>query len=46
MRLTQLFVNRPPLVFVASALVSLPGAFALSTLVQQNFPNIDFPTIT
>ncbi len=45
MRLTQLFVNRPPLVFVAIALVSLLGAFALSTLVQQNFPNIDFPTI-
>ncbi|HEX3550926.1 MAG TPA: efflux RND transporter permease subunit [Candidatus Elarobacter sp.] len=45
MRLTQLFVNRPPMVFVAIALVSLLGAFALSTLVQQNFPNIDFPTI-
>jgi HAE1 family hydrophobic/amphiphilic exporter-1 len=45
MRLTQLFVNRPPLVFVAIALVSLLGAFALSTLVQQNFPNIDFPTV-
>jgi hydrophobic/amphiphilic exporter-1 (mainly G- bacteria), HAE1 family len=45
MRLTQLFVNRPPLVFVAIALVSLLGAFALATLVQQNFPNIDFPTV-
>jgi HAE1 family hydrophobic/amphiphilic exporter-1 len=45
MRLTQLFVNRPPLVFVAIALVTLLGVFSLSTLVQQNFPNIDFPTI-
>jgi HAE1 family hydrophobic/amphiphilic exporter-1 len=45
MRLTQLFVNRPPLVFVAIALVTLIGIFSLSTLVQQNFPNIDFPTI-
>ncbi|HYZ16506.1 MAG TPA: efflux RND transporter permease subunit, partial [Candidatus Acidoferrum sp.] len=45
MRLTQLFVNRPPLVFVAIAVVVLIGTFSLSTLVQQNFPNVDFPTI-
>ncbi len=45
MRLTQLFVNRPPLVFVAIALVAIVGLFSLATLVQQQFPNIDFPTI-
>ena len=45
MRLTQLFVNRPTLVFVALALVLLAGSFALATLVQQNLPNIDFPTV-
>jgi HAE1 family hydrophobic/amphiphilic exporter-1 len=45
MRLTQLFVNRPTLVFVAVALVVLVGVFSLATLVQQQFPNIDFPTV-
>jgi hydrophobic/amphiphilic exporter-1 (mainly G- bacteria), HAE1 family len=45
-RLTQLFVNRPPLVFVAISVVVLLGAYALATLVQQNFPNIDFPTVS
>jgi HAE1 family hydrophobic/amphiphilic exporter-1 len=44
-RITQLFVNRPPLVFVLITLVTLAGCFALATLVQQQFPNIDFPTI-
>jgi len=44
-RITQLFVNRPPLVFVLIALITLGGCFALATLVQQQFPNIDFPTI-
>ncbi len=45
-RLTQLFVNRPPLVFVMLALVALLGGFAMATLVQQNLPNVDFPTIS
>src|SRR5450755_35214 len=45
MRLTQLFVNRPPLVFVALALIAIAGIFSLATLVQQQFPNIDFPTV-
>ena len=45
-RITQLFVNRPPLVFVLLALIALMGGFALATLVQQQFPNIDFPTIS
>ena len=44
-RITQLFVNRPPLVFVLVALMALVGSFSLATLVQQQFPNIDFPTI-
>jgi HAE1 family hydrophobic/amphiphilic exporter-1 len=44
-RITQLFVNRPPLVFVLIALITLGGCFALATLVQQQFPNIDFPTV-
>ena len=44
-RITQLFVNRPPLVFVLVAVIALAGGFALATLVQQQFPNIDFPTI-
>ncbi|HZO92596.1 MAG TPA: efflux RND transporter permease subunit [Candidatus Baltobacteraceae bacterium] len=44
-RVTRLFVNRPPLVFVLVALIALVGAFSLATLVQQQFPNIDFPTV-
>jgi HAE1 family hydrophobic/amphiphilic exporter-1 len=45
-RLTQLFVNRPPLTFVFIAVVVLAGAYALATLVQQNIPNIDVPTVS
>jgi HAE1 family hydrophobic/amphiphilic exporter-1 len=45
MRLTQLFVNRPTLVFVGVALVVIVGIFSLATLVQQQFPNVDFPTV-
>src|ERR1700692_4493250 len=44
-RITRLFVNRPPLVFVLIAVITLGGCFALATIVQQEFPNIDFPTI-
>jgi HAE1 family hydrophobic/amphiphilic exporter-1 len=44
-RITQLFVNRPPLVFVLITLITLAGVFSLATLVQQQFPNVDFPTI-
>jgi HAE1 family hydrophobic/amphiphilic exporter-1 len=43
--LTALFVRRPTLVVVALALVLLAGALAFLGLVQQNFPNIDFPTV-
>ncbi len=45
MRLTQLFVNRPTLVFVLLATIVLAGIFAGATIVQQNLPNIDFPTV-
>jgi HAE1 family hydrophobic/amphiphilic exporter-1 len=45
-RLTQLFVNRPPLAFVFVAVVVLAGIYALATLVQQNIPNIDVPTVS
>jgi len=44
-RITELFVRRPPLVFVLIVLIALAGGFSLATLVQQQFPNIDFPTI-
>ena len=43
---TRLFVSRPALVFVALALIAVAGAIALTTIVQQQFPNIDFPTIS
>jgi HAE1 family hydrophobic/amphiphilic exporter-1 len=43
---TRLFVHRPTLVFVALALLAVTGAVSLATIVQQQFPNIDFPTIT
>jgi HAE1 family hydrophobic/amphiphilic exporter-1 len=43
--LTALFVRRPTLVVVALALVLLAGVLAFLGLVQQNFPNIDFPTV-
>src|SRR5579872_491326 len=45
MRLTQLFVRRPSLVVVLCALVALAGTVSMATLVQQNFPNIDFPAV-
>ncbi len=43
---TRLFVLRPALVFVSLALIAVAGAIALMTIVQQQFPNIDFPTIS
>jgi hydrophobic/amphiphilic exporter-1 (mainly G- bacteria), HAE1 family len=43
---TRIFVHRPTLVFVALALLGVAGAVSLMTIVQQQFPNIDFPTIT
>jgi HAE1 family hydrophobic/amphiphilic exporter-1 len=43
---TRLFVLRPALVFVSLALIAVAGAVALATIVQQQFPNIDFPTVS
>ncbi|HEY2474591.1 MAG TPA: efflux RND transporter permease subunit [Candidatus Cybelea sp.] len=43
---TRLFVLRPALVFVTLALVAVAGAMSLMTIVQQQFPNIDFPTVS
>ncbi len=45
MSLTRLFVERPTLVTVFLALVLLAGAVAGSSLVQQQFPNSDVPSI-
>ena len=45
MWLTRLFVARPTLVTVFLALVILAGAIGGSTLVQQQFPSTDVPSI-
>src|ERR1700736_1640011 len=46
MWLTRLFVNRPALVFVMIAFVTVGGAIAFLNLTQQQFPNIDLPTVS
>lgn len=45
MWLTRLFVNRPALVFVMIAFVTVAGVIAFLNLTQQQFPNIDLPTV-
>jgi HAE1 family hydrophobic/amphiphilic exporter-1 len=45
MSLTRLFVHRPTLVTVFLALVLLGGTIAGLSLVQQQFPNTDVPSI-
>src|ERR1700738_2821132 len=45
MSITELFVRRPPLVFVLLALMGLAGTMAYRSLVQQQFPNVSVPTI-
>src|ERR1700761_569488 len=45
MSLTRLFVQRPTLVTVFLALVILAGTIAGLSLVQQQFPNTDVPSI-
>ena len=45
MNLTALFVKRPTLVTVLIALVLLAGTLSGITLVKQQFPNYDVPTI-
>src|SRR5579864_1625429 len=46
MWLTRLFVQRPALVFVMIAFVTVAGIIAYRGLTQQQFPNIDLPTIS
>jgi HAE1 family hydrophobic/amphiphilic exporter-1 len=46
MFLTRLFVRRPSLVVVMLALVLIAGAIAFKTIIQQNFPNVDFPVVS
>jgi HAE1 family hydrophobic/amphiphilic exporter-1 len=46
MWLTRLFVNRPALVFVMIAFVTVAGVIAYLNLTQQQFPNVDLPTVT
>ncbi|MGA8532791.1 MAG: efflux RND transporter permease subunit [Candidatus Tumulicola sp.] len=45
MWITRTFVNRPTLVTVTLAAIALAGIVSYATLVNQQFPNIDFPTI-
>ena len=45
MWLTRTFVNRPALVFVMIAFVVVAGVIAFRGLTQQQFPNIDLPTV-
>ncbi len=45
MWITELFIRRPTLVTVFLALVLLAGTLAASSLVKQQFPNYDVPTI-
>jgi HAE1 family hydrophobic/amphiphilic exporter-1 len=46
MWLTRLFVQRPALVFVMIAFVTIAGLLALKNLTEQQYPNFDLPTIT
>ena len=44
--ITRVFVNRPTLAVVALLLILLCGGIAAKTIVQQQFPNVDIPTIS
>lgn len=46
MNLTRLFVQRPTLAFVLLALIALAGGMAAPQIVQQQFPNVEQPTIS
>lgn len=46
MWLTRLCVQRPTIVFVMLALIAVVGTFAVLTITQQQFPNIDFPVVS
>ena len=45
MWLTRLCVQRPTIIFVMLALIVVAGAFAVLTITQQQFPNVDFPVV-
>ena len=46
MWLTRLFVQRPALVFVMIVFISIAGIISYLTITQQQFPNVDLPTVT
>jgi HAE1 family hydrophobic/amphiphilic exporter-1 len=46
MWLTRLCVARPTLVFVMLALIAVLGTIAVFTIIQQQFPNVDFPVVS
>ena len=46
MSITRLFLARPTLVFVALVLIFIAGAASWMLLPRQQFPNVDFPTVT
>jgi len=46
MWLTRLFVQRPALVFVMIVFITIAGVISYLTITQQQFPNVDLPTIT
>ncbi|HEX8806732.1 MAG TPA: efflux RND transporter permease subunit, partial [Candidatus Aquilonibacter sp.] len=45
MWLTRLCVQRPTIIFVLLALIAVIASIAIATITQQQFPNIDFPTV-
>ena len=45
MWLTRLCVERPTVVFVLLALIAVVGTIGVMTITQQQFPNVDFPTV-
>ena len=45
MWLTRLCVERPTMIFVLLALIAVVGTLGVLTITQQQFPNVDFPTV-
>ena len=46
MWLTRLCVNRPTIIFVLLALIAVVGSLGVTTIAQQQFPNVDFPVVS
>jgi hydrophobic/amphiphilic exporter-1 (mainly G- bacteria), HAE1 family len=46
MWLTRLCVERPTIIFVLLSLIAVVGTFAVLTITQQQFPNVDFPVVS